>query len=305
MTRPDGKIVDYTVDAAGNRTSLKYPGTPVYTVTYANITTRAVQGNVTGALATLTNTLNGEAPQFNLFYNKTGQVTNQRITVPAYDYSPPAPSSTACTPNTMNQYSNVAAVTQTFDNNGNLTGDGIWTFVYDPENRPTNATKTGVAASYLHDPFGRREQKTVGTAITKYLLGGPSIIEGYDGTNTRTARYVYAPSIDEPIYMERSGNRYFYHRDGSGSVIALTGTNGIVSERYTYSPYGESVSSEQAFDGVGGGLIYSPGTGSATVIGLGLGHNEPLGSPRPTRDVALTTSSRTPTFKLPISWGAP
>ena len=216
------------------------------TVTYANTTTRAVQGNVTGALATLTHTLNGETPQFNLFYNKSGQVTNQRITVPAYDYAPPAPSSTAYTPNTMNQYANVAAVTQTFDNNGNLTGDGTWTFVYDTENRLTNATKTGVAASYLYDPFGRREQKTVGSAITKYLLDGPSVIEEYDGTNTRTARYVYAPSIDEPIYMERSGNRYFYHRDGSGSVIALTGTNGIVSERYTYSPYGDSTSTSVA-----------------------------------------------------------
>ena len=40
--------------------------------------------------------------------------------------------------------------------------------------------------------------------------------------------------------MERNGNRYFYHFDGSGSVVALTGTNGIVSERYTYGPYGES-----------------------------------------------------------------
>lgn len=146
----------------------------------------------------------------------------------------------------MNQYSNVAAVTQTFDNNGNLTGDGTWTFVYDPENRLTSATKTGIAASYLYDRFGRREQKTVGSAITKYLLDGPSVIEEYEGTNTRSARYVYAPNIDEPIYMERGGNRYFYHRDGSGSVIALTGTNGIVSERYTYSPYGESANTSAA-----------------------------------------------------------
>ena len=40
--------------------------------------------------------------------------------------------------------------------------------------------------------------------------------------------------------MERNGNRYFYHFDGSGSVVALAGGNGTVSERYSYGPYGES-----------------------------------------------------------------
>ena len=101
---------------------------------------------------------------------------------------------------------------------------------------------TGVSASYLYDPFGRREQKTVGAAITKYGYDGTSIIEEYDNAGTRTARYVYGPGIDEPITMDRGANRYFYHFDGSGSVIALTGTCGVISERYTYSPYGESSS---------------------------------------------------------------
>lgn len=53
---------------------------------------------------------------------------------------------------------------------------------------------------------------------------------------------MYAPDIDEPIYMERNGNRYFYHFNGSGSVVTITGSNGIVFERYTYEPYGESSS---------------------------------------------------------------
>ena len=67
-------------------------------------------------------------------------------------------------------------------------------------------------------------------------------MEEYDGTGARTARYVYAPGVDQPISIERGANRYFYHFDGSGSVIALTGASGIVSERYTYGPFGESAS---------------------------------------------------------------
>ena len=35
VTRPDGKSVQWTVDAAGNRTALTYPGAPTYVVNYA------------------------------------------------------------------------------------------------------------------------------------------------------------------------------------------------------------------------------------------------------------------------------
>jgi RHS repeat-associated protein len=211
------------------------------TVTTANSTTRSGQSTLAGDLSRLTNSLGGgEAPQFNLFYNKTGQLQNRRVSLPAYEFSPPATSSTAYTPNTMNQYASVAAVTQTFDNNGNLTADGTRTFAYDAENRLITATNGGVSASYLYDPFGRREQKTVGSTTTKYLNDGGAVIEEYDAANVRTARYVYAPSVDEPLYMERGGVRYFYHFDGSGSVVALTGTTGAVVERYAYGPYGET-----------------------------------------------------------------
>ena len=108
--------------------------------------------------------------------NKTGQLINQQLSVVAYAYTPPGASTTAYIPNTLNQYATVAAVTQSYDNNGNLTGDGTWTYTYDAENRLLTANKTGVSASYLYDPFGRREQKTVGAAITKY---------GYDGGGVR------------------------------------------------------------------------------------------------------------------------
>ena len=53
-------------------------------------------------------------------YNKTGQLVNQQLSVAAYAYTPPGTSTTAYIPNTMNQYAAVAAVTQTYDNNGNL-----------------------------------------------------------------------------------------------------------------------------------------------------------------------------------------
>lgn len=52
-----------------------------------------------------------------------------------------------------------------YDANGNLTGDGVWTFAYDAENRLKTAAKAGMAASYAYDPLGRRQAKTVNAAL--------------------------------------------------------------------------------------------------------------------------------------------
>ena len=108
--------------------SSPYPDRLSATVTYANTTTKTLQTSLKGQLASLTNALNGEAPQFSLYYNQTGQRVNQQLSVAAYAYTPPGTSTTTYTPNTMNQYATVAAVTQSYDNNGNLTGDGTWTY---------------------------------------------------------------------------------------------------------------------------------------------------------------------------------
>ena len=56
-------------------------------MTYANTTTKTIQTSLKGQLASLTNTLNGEAPQFSLYYNKTGQLINQQLSVAAYAYT--------------------------------------------------------------------------------------------------------------------------------------------------------------------------------------------------------------------------
>ena len=249
--------MNYAYDELGRRKDVKENGTTVLagwsypdmlnaTVTYGNTTTRVTQRTLTGDLAQLTNA-NGYAP------------------------------------NTMNQYASVDAVTQSYNNNGNLTGDGTWSYGFDYENRLTSAVKAGVTASYGVDAFGRRAQKSVNGATTNYLLDGDTVIEEYDGAGTRSARYVYAPGVDQPIYMERGVNRYFYHFDGSGSVIVLTGASGIVSERYTYGPFGETASTSAVGDPyryTGRELDEEPGlitTGRGiTVRGWG-------GSYRPTR----------------------
>jgi len=53
-------------------------------------------------------------------------------------------------------------------------------------------------------------------------------------------RYVPGPAIDEPIARVRdTGNTTYFHTNRQGSVIAMSGTSGALSEGpFTYSPYG-------------------------------------------------------------------
>ncbi len=61
------------------------------------------------------------------------------------------------------------------------------------------------------------------------------------------ARYVYGAGIDQPLTMERNGNRYYYHPDPQGSIAALSNSNGTVVQRYAYGPFGEGTSND-AYD---------------------------------------------------------
>jgi RHS repeat-associated protein len=79
-------------------------------------------------------------------------------------------------------------VTLTYDDNGNLTYDGVFTYVYDAQNRVVEAQRvsggdTTTVASYAYYPDNRRAEKIVQNS-------GPEIVEN-DGGNT-TVRFYYA-----------------------------------------------------------------------------------------------------------------
>jgi len=52
----------------------------------------------------------------------------------------------------------VGANTLTYDGNGNLAGDGFWSYGYDLDNRLKTATATGFSASLAYDGVGRLRQ---------------------------------------------------------------------------------------------------------------------------------------------------
>ena len=152
--------------------------------------------------------------------------------------------------NNLNQYTNVDATAYTYDTKGNLTGDGVWTYSYDYENRLVSATSALSAVQYQYDAFGRLiERQTSGTSQSTnrmYYAGLPAnssgagwqLVAEYDGAGTLQTKYVYGPGIDEPVRMQRGSTKYYFEQDGLGNVTELENVAGVVLEQYTYDVYG-------------------------------------------------------------------
>jgi len=149
--------------------------------------------------------------------------------------------------NNANRLLNYNGLTFTYDANGNMTSRvdscGTTTYTWDSENRLTGISGfkpdcSTLIASYQYDPFGRRIEKNINEAITKYLYDEEDIIAEYDGNNQLIAHYIHGPGIEEPIAMVKNSQSYFYHFDGLGSVTALTDSTGNVVQRYNYDSFG-------------------------------------------------------------------
>ncbi len=142
--------------------------------------------------------------------------------------------------NNLNQYTQVGANTDfTYDTNGNLTGDGTWTFGYDREAHLISASKSGTSVTYQYDTLGRRIAKNVNGTITNFVYSGQDLIEERDATNAVTAKYVYAGGIDNPVKVIKGANTYYYQQDALGNVTALTDSSGAIFETYTYDAFGK------------------------------------------------------------------
>ncbi len=61
---------------------------------------------------------------------------------------------TVSTANGLNQIATKGGTAFTYDANGNLTSDGIFTYGYDVENRLTNASSAAGGVNLFYDPLG-------------------------------------------------------------------------------------------------------------------------------------------------------
>jgi RHS repeat-associated protein len=131
----------------------------------------------------------------------------------------------------------------TWDDNGNLTSDGVRSYAYDHANRLTQVTEGSLTTQFAYNGDGVRTSKTVSGDTTEYLLDLlatlPVVISDTEA--------VYLYGLD--IIAQQQDERLYYVHDGLGSVRQLLDTTGEIETNYAYDPFGVPLA---------GGEVYNP-----------------------------------------------
>lgn len=261
ITWPDSYKLNYDYDSL-NRLDKIYRG--AYTiadfdydiqnqmqyVTYGNGVTADYEYETDGDFDSLAYNFSGSSYDISMSfnYNKAAQLTTREFANGKYRWRVPGTEGEAYAVNNLNQYTAIDGVNLAYDFNGNLTVGRRGNFQYDAENHLTRAQmNTGVDAIYSYDAKGRRTEKNVNGAITRFLSAADHEVAEYNGSGTLLRRYIYGAETDQIIAMVEgsstspSSSAYSYaHKNHQGSVMALSNSTGAVTNAnaYSYSPYG-------------------------------------------------------------------
>ncbi|MBI4659154.1 MAG: RHS repeat-associated core domain-containing protein, partial [Verrucomicrobia bacterium] len=160
-----------------------------------------------------------------------------------------------------------SSVTFTYDQNGNLTSDGLRGFDYDDENRLTRITLTNNwKTEFIYDGLGRRRVRNEYLWFNGAWAWNLQIEYIYDGNVVVQERWGgdepwvnYTRGLDLSGSWQGAGGiggllarsqkvsgayqNHYYHSDGNGNVTALINSSQVISARYFYDPYGNLLAS--------------------------------------------------------------
>ncbi len=130
----------------------------------------------------------------------------------------------ANTPTSLSNYTGtmnnrVTVNNATYDNAGNQTAIGGFSFTFDAENRVTSSTIVGNTTTYAYDGEGRRVKKG-------------STVFVYDAFGKLAAEYGGTPSPNQTEYLTA---------DHLGSTRLVTKADGTRDRCYDYLPFGEEI----------------------------------------------------------------
>ena len=124
-----------------------------------------------------------------------------------------------------------------YDDNGNLLGDGLNSYTWNSRDQLT-AIAGPVAAGFQYDAVGRRKQKTVAGTTSTYLYDGLNVVQEQGSGGSVMADHLTSLGIDEVFTRTEGGTTKTLLRDALGSTLALADGTGIVTS-WTYDPYGK------------------------------------------------------------------
>ena len=223
----DSLTFEYTYDDVGNRTSMTVNGAGTDHVYDYDFSYQLTSVDYPGSGDTVYD--------YDLLGNRESVTVDEGT-----------PTTYVTTGNDLNQYDSVGGTSFAYDDNGNLTDDGTYDYLYDTENRLIKVYDGAtLKAEYRYDLSGRRSAKIIHSpspSTTLYCYDGDQVIAEYNGSGNLLRKFIYSPGIDEPIIMIVPGTPdtwYYYHYDALGNVVALSNASGNLVEYYTYDVFGK------------------------------------------------------------------
>jgi RHS repeat-associated protein len=142
--------------------------------------------------------------------------------------------------NGLNQYTNVGGSTFSYDANGNLTGDGSNSYLYDVENRLV-AVSGARSLALTYDPLGRLWRG----GTREFLYDGDALVVEYYTSGLMFQRYVHGSNAaaDDPLLWYEgatvsSTTRHQLFADHQGSIVAIANGTGTLTDHDSYDEWG-------------------------------------------------------------------
>jgi RHS repeat-associated protein len=112
------------------------------------------------------------------------------------------------------------------------------TYSYDAQNRLVSATVNGLTTEFTYDSRNRVVRRVSPTGTLNLTYSGWNLIEERNGGGELEQTYLHGAGVDEMLVKVSSSGPAYYHHDGLGSTVALTGENGELLESYRYDAFG-------------------------------------------------------------------
>ena len=251
MTVAGQSTVNYTWDNADRLTQIQQ-GTDVIAFVYDNAGRRTSTTLANGVVMTygydnanqLTSTTytQGQTTLGDLTYTYDDSGRRIRVSGSFARVGLPAAISSAIY-NANNQLTSWAGTTHTYDLNGNLTGNGTNTYVWNARNQ-LDSISGAVTASFIYDGLGRRKSKTIGSTQTGFLYDGLNFVQELTGATPKAN--LITGGVDELLQRKETTQTRYPIADALGSVIALTDSTGAIQTEYSFEPYGKPTASGAA-----------------------------------------------------------
>ena len=194
---------------------------------------------------TIAETLGGAANRY--VYNGLDQITSWLGSDGTTDYTYDAAGNLIQKGDTTYAYDEVNRLTgdgvqtYTYNDRGDLISDGVNAYVRNAAGNLASFTSNAGTTNYTYDYQDRRLTKVSPTGYTlRYHWLGNNLVAESDSSGI-IATYTYTDK-GRLHSMTRGGQTYYYHLAARGDVLALTNSSGQVVARYSYDPWGATIS---------------------------------------------------------------